>query len=298
MDKYECIKVFVRASQLGSFTAAADELNLTQSAVSKKISWLEANIGFSLFHRNSRKIQLTAQGGEYLNFSERLIDEMSYTESRLKDELNEVSGELKLSVPSAMATKLLSKPISEFMAKHPNVLVNVSVNDRLVDLIASDTDIAIRASTLKDSGYKARKLFDNTAVYFASKDYFDTRAIPEIASDLVDHQCLTYSLMTPSNVWRVQTSKDDPSVEKVTVKEVFKSDSPDMLLKMARAGHGITVLPDWMASAYFDDKSLVQIFTQHQPMSLPMYAVYKAQEYQPYRIKAFIDHLVEYFEHS
>lgn len=99
MDKFDCLQLFIRVAHLGSFTAAASELNMTQSAVSKKIAWLENKVGFALFHRNSRKIQLTAQAIQYLQYSERFIDEMSHFESSLKEELKQVKGQLKLSVP-------------------------------------------------------------------------------------------------------------------------------------------------------------------------------------------------------
>ncbi|PTP17180.1 LysR family transcriptional regulator [Vibrio sp. 10N.286.51.C3] len=294
MDKINCMRVFIRTAYLGNFTAVADEMNVTQSSISKKIAWLERDISFSLFYRNSRRIELTKQGCSYLAYCERVIEEMESTEAELKGELSEVVGELTLSVPSAMATRLLAKPIGQFMTKHPKVLINLSVNDKQINLIESGIDIAMRVSVLEDSDYKARFLFNNQLVYFASPDYLRTRSSPKLTSDLKHHDCLTYSLSSPSNTW-VFEQELAPQL-KVKVKEVFKSDSSDMLLAMALAGHGIGALPSWMVQPYFENEQLVPLFEHYTAASLPMHAVYKSGEYQPYRIRAFIDFLVEYFK--
>lgn len=293
MDKYDCQRLFIRVAQLGSFTAAAENLNLTQSAVSKRIAWLEHSIGFSLFHRNSRQVNLTSQGKEYLSYCDRLLDEMNYTEARLKGELNQVSGELTLSVPSAMATMLLAKPISQFMQLHPKLSVNVSVNDRLVDLIETNIDIAIRVSHLADSNYKARFLFNNRAVLVASPEYLSQQSELTIPTDLTQHRCLSYSLSAQSTNWQLTDSKQQ--ISKVSIDSVFSSDSAEMLLTMAIMAQGVTALPDWMVKQALDSHELQQVLPAYSAANLPMYAVYKASEYQPQRVRAFIDYLVAYF---
>lgn len=294
MDKHDCIVLFVRTANLGSFTAAASELAMTQGAVSKKIAWLESKIGFKLFHRSSRKVNLTQQGHEYLVYCEQLIEEIAQVEARIKGELTKVNGLLKLSVPSALATQLLVKPIDEFMKMHPEVAFNVSVNDQKVDLIEGDIDIALRASVLESSGYKARHLFDNKAIYMASPAYIQKHGKPTMARHLETHRGLTYSLSAKSNLW-VLTDKQG-NTHKVKVKQAFSSDSPELLMQMALSGQGITLLPDWMGKKYIEDGNLMQVLADYSSMSLPMYAVFKSDEYQPYRVRAFIDYLVEYFE--
>ncbi|MCK8044601.1 LysR family transcriptional regulator [Shewanella sp. 1CM18E] len=293
MDKYDCQRLFIRVAQLGSFTAAAENLNLTQSAVSKRIAWLEHRIGFSLFHRNSRQVNLTSQGKEYLSYCDKLLDEMSYTEARLKGELNQVSGELTLSVPSAMATILLAKPINQFMQLHPNLSINVSVNDRLVDLIETNIDIAVRVSHLADSNYKARFLFNNRALLVASPEYLTQQAELNMPADLTQHRCLNYSLSAQANTW--QLTDNHQQVSKVNVNSAFSSDSAEMLLAMAKMGQGITALPSWMVEPALANQELQQVLPAYSAANLPMYAVYKASEYQPQRVRAFIDYLVAYF---
>lgn len=289
MNKFDCLNVFCQVARDESFTIAAMNLNTTQSSVSKKVAWLEHSLKLTLFHRTSRNVKLTEQGKQYFDYSSRLLEEMSVTESRLRDELTAVSGRLLLSSPSAFATMQLAEPIARFMESHPAVTVNVSVNDRFVDLYQTETDIAIRAKHLEDSNLKARKLLDHQAGIFATPDYVSTYGSPKVPEDLQLHRCLTYSLISPSNRWHLEG-------EKYEVNEVFSSDSPDMLLKMALLGNGITYLPKWMVQDYVNSGQLIELFSQLPKAILPMYAVYKSTEHTPYRIRAFIDFLADYFQ--
>lgn len=288
MDKFECIKLFNQAARLGSFTATANELNMTQGAVSKKIAWLENSLGFTLFHRTSRKINLTNAGEQYLKHSRELIEKMTITEQRLKNELSQVLGELKVSAPSAFATQRLAIPIRDFLYLNPKVSINVSVNDKQVDLYNDDIDIAIRASYLKDSGLKAKKLLDHELCYFASPKYLEQNGTPILPKEIIQHLCITYSLSNPSNVWYFNK-------EKYAIREVISSDSPEMIVKMALLGLGIAAMPKWMVRKHINKNELTEIFESVEKHSLPMYAVYKNTDYLPFRIRAFIDFLANYF---
>lgn len=288
MDKFECIKLFIKVARLGSFTTTANELNMTQGAVSKKVAWLEKSLGFTLFHRTSRKISLTSAGEQYLKHSREIIEKMSTIEQGLKNELNQVVGELKISAPSAFATQRLAIPIRDFIYLNPEVSINVSVNDKQVNLYNDDIDIAIRASYLKDSGLKAKKLLDHELCYFASPGYLEKNGTPLHPKEISNHHCITYSLSNPSNVWYFNK-------EKYTVREIISSDSPEMIVKMAVLGLGIAAMPKWMVQMHMDENELTEIFEDLETHSLPMYAVYKNSDYLPFRIRTFIDFLANYF---
>jgi DNA-binding transcriptional LysR family regulator len=291
MDKFECIKLFNQIARLGSFTATANELNMTQGAVSKKIAWLESSIGFTLFHRTSRKVSLTNAGEHYLKQSRELVEKITITEQRLKNELSQVVGELKISAPSAFATQRLAIPIRDFISLNPKVSINVSINDKQVNLYNDDIDIAIRASNLKDSGLKAKKLLDHELCYFASPEYLKQYGTPLSPKEIDHHYCITYSLSNPSNVWHFDK-------EKYTVREKFSSDSPEMIVEMAILGMGIGAMPKWMVQKQIDENELTEIFKTVEKYSLPMYAVYKNADYLPFRIRSFIDFLANYFENE
>ncbi|MUK62340.1 LysR family transcriptional regulator [Aliivibrio fischeri] len=292
MDKFDCLNVFTRVARLGTFTAAANELNTTQSAVSKKIAWLEKQVGITLFHRHARAISLTTGGKQYLHLALKLTDEMNLVESQLRQEQTSISGTLKLSVPSAFSVQKLSKPLNEFLNLHPELSVDVSVSDKFVDLVESDIDIAIRAAYLKDSGLKAKWFMDNELVYFASPEYLAQHPSITDAHALTQHQCLTYSLFTPSNLWRFSEGNTEL---KIKVKEQLRSDSPEMLVTMATLGQGVAAMPKWMVEHELKSGSLTQILDQYKTVKLPMYMLYKDSEHQPQRIRAFIDFISNYF---
>ncbi|OED66087.1 LysR family transcriptional regulator [Vibrio splendidus ZS-139] len=292
MDKIECIRIFVETAQLNSFTATANKLDMTQSAVSKKIAWLENDLAMTLFQRNSRKISLTHAGKDYLEYCSRWLEEMSAIESKLKRETESVEGELKISAPSAFSSMLLSELLQAFIEQHPGIRINLSVDDRIINLNEHNIDVAIRASQLKDSGLKARFLFNNNVQYFASPNYLHKHGIPEHPQELNKHHCLTYSLMSPANEWRF-TDKNR-QFSSVKVNQIFTSDSPEMLLKMARQGLGVVALPGWMGKEFVENGELTPLLEQWSNNYLPMYAMYHASEYLPQRIRVFIDFLAEH----
>ncbi|WP_234497702.1 LysR family transcriptional regulator [Vibrio maritimus] len=293
MDKFDCLSAFFSVARNGTFTAAANDLNTTQSAISKKIAWLERDLGVTLFHRHARAISMTTAGHDYLSKSQKLMDEMAAIESQLRKEQRSVSGVLSLSVPSAFSVKLLSKPLNEFLKRNPELSVNVSVSDRFIDLVEGNVDIAIRATQLKDSGLRVKWFMDNELIYFASPTYLEAREPISSVEDLVRHDCLTYSLSSPSNLWRFNDGNNRFTVK---VNEVLTSDSPDMLVQMAKLGLGIAAMPRWMVAEELEAGILRQVLEQYPSAKLPMYLVYKDSEHQPRRVRAFIDYLSEWFE--
>ncbi|KHT62669.1 hypothetical protein RJ45_16360 [Photobacterium gaetbulicola] len=291
MDKLDCIRTFIRVVQLGSFTAVAHAHNITQGSVSKKVAWLEQQLSVLLLHRTSRQLSLTDAGEAYYQHALRLLEEHDGFETMLKGEQLTAKGRLALSMPTSLGLHLLAEPIADFMALHPEVDIDLSLNDQHIDLYRDNIDIAFRASYLKDSGLKAKQLMENTMVYCASPDYLQRHGSPQTASELTGHQCLTYSLVYPSNVWTL-TSREGQS-EKVPLNESFRTDSPEMLLKMAVLGQGISILPHWMVTPYEATGELVQVLTGYNKQTIPLYAVYKACHSLPLRIRAFIDFIAE-----
>lgn len=297
MDKIDCIKVFVVTARLNSFTLAANELGTTQSAVSKKIAWLEGNLKLTLFQRNSRKIALTPVGRDYQAYCLRFLDEMTSFEAQLTRESQSVEGELKLSAPSAFSNQVLVHPLKAFIERHPKIRINLSVNDNLINLNDHTVDLAIRASRLSDSNLKAKLLFENRVRYYAAPNYIEKFGAPLIPNDLASHQCLTYSLMKPSHDWYF---KDKSGKEnKIRVNEYFSSDSPETLLTMTKLGLGICALPSWMGEESVQQGDLVEVLTPWSRQKLPMYLLYHPSDYLPLRLRTLIDFLSDYFaEHS
>ncbi|MGR5063729.1 LysR substrate-binding domain-containing protein [Photobacterium sp. DNB22_13_2] len=291
MDKLDCIRTFIRVVQLGSFTAVANTQNITQSSVSKKVAWLEQQLSLSLLYRTSRQLSLTEAGDAYYHHALRLLEEHDNFETTLIGEQLTAKGKLALSMPASLGLHLLAEPIAEFMALHPDVDIDLSLNDKHIDLYRDNIDIAFRASYLKDSGLKAKRLMNNTMVYCASPAYLKRYGSPVKANKLTLHKCLTYSLVYPSNIWSF--TNDKGQTEKVSLDAFFRTDSPEMLLKMVMLGQGITALPQWMIAPYIKTGELVEVLTEYKSHSIPLYAVYKDKHSQPFRIRAFIDFIAD-----
>ncbi|KDN27340.1 LysR family transcriptional regulator [Vibrio fortis] len=293
MDKIDCIKAFVVTARLNSFTLASEELDTTQSAVSKKIAWLENNLKLTLFQRNSRKISLTPAGRDYQQYCLRLLDEMSSFEAKLTREAQSVEGEIKISAPSAFSNQVLTHALKAFMVQHPKIRINLSVSDSFVNLNDHTIDLAIRASQLSDSNLKAKLLFKNHVHYYASPDYVERLGLPETPADLINHQCLTYSLMKPSSDWSFKDSKGTET--KIRVNESFSTDSPETLLNMSRLGLGICALPSWMGKEWVQQGQLIEVLQPWSHQKLPMYLLYHPSDYLPVRLRALINFLSDYF---
>lgn len=283
MDKLACINAFVVVARHQSFTLASVELNTTQSAISKKIAWLEKDLGFSLFERSVRKIKITDLGTKYLTSCQRVLEQMAATELSLRNELTAIKGEIRISSPSAFTRYFLVPIIDKFMRNYPDVSFDVSVNDKQVDLYKDDIDVAIRGAYLADSDLKARKLMTHEVSYFASPQYIESFGIPTIEK-LDSHQCITYSLMKPTDSWKF-------GEREVKLNEVLSSDSPEFIVQMCRAGHGIGAMPKWMVERDFRENSLVEVFLEQEKYSIPMFALFKRNSYMPMRLRIFIDFL-------
>ncbi|GLX85441.1 transcriptional regulator [Thalassotalea loyana] len=289
MDKLTCIRVFVVVARHQSFTLASNELNTSQSAISKKIAWLEKDIGFSLFERGVRKIEISNLGRQYLNFCHRLLEQIDTTELTLRHELTSLKGKICISAPSTFSIYFLAPVISQFIENYPEVTFDVSVNDKQVSLFKDDIDIAIRAAHLPDSALKAKRLMAHQVSYFVAPKYLETCGRPESTDQLINHRCITYALAKPSNVWTFGSNE-------IRVNESLTSDNPEFIIEMCRRGHGIAAMPKWMVESDLAQGRLIEVLQSEERFSLPMYAVYKNTEYMPYRLKVFLDFLAQELE--
>ncbi|WP_459681415.1 LysR family transcriptional regulator [Vibrio comitans] len=294
MDKLESIKLFVRATQLGSFTAVSEEKGVTQSAVSKKIAALEKSLGFPLLHRTSRQQHLTQSGAKYLRFAETLLQDMSEIESELFDEQSTPRGRLKITAPIAFGEHYLGGLIASFSTQYPDIQLELELSDSMSDMILNDVDIAIRANILPDSNFKARHLFDNQVTYVASPDYLARRGSPLHPKDLEHHDCLVYSLSSQyRHQWYFEEKGESISIP---IQSNIQVNNASVLMQLALADQGVVALPYWMVSDELAAQKLQQVLKPFTHSVLPMYLLYKNTPYVPSRIRVFIDFLVEQME--
>ena len=276
MDRFEDLQAFVTVVETGSFTAAADRLDIAKSAVSRRVSALEERLGVQLLRRTTRRLNLTDTG-----------------QSFYEQEHGELRGNLRVALPLSFGIRHMCRPIAEFSRNHPRVTFDLDLNDRRIDLITEGVDLAVRIGRLADSTLIARKLFEARTVVCAAPAYLEERGTPETPEDLVDHDCLVYSNLADPGRWICTDSEGGRHSVEVNV--TMTASSGDFLSAAAADGLGIAMQPTFIAGELISSGELVPLLTNYQWPVTPAYAIYPPTRHLTYRVREFIDFLVEQF---
>ena len=293
MDKFEDLQAFVAVVEAGTFTAAADRLNIAKSAVSRRVSALEERLGVQLLRRTTRVLNLTETGQSFYEHSARILADLDEAEAAVQQEHGELSGTLRVALPLSFGVRHMCKPIAAFIKRHPRLKFDLDLNDRRIDLIEEGVDVAVRIGHLRDSSLIARKLFDARIVIAASPHYLHMHGTPESPDDLKDHDCLVYSNLEDPDRWSWTDSTGKRHA--VDVKSTMRASSGDFLTNAASHGLGIVSQPTFLASESIRRGNLIPILTDYEWPVTPAYAIYPPTRHLSYRVRAFIDFLVERF---
>ena len=234
-DRFEDIRTFVAVVEARGFAQAGKRLGLAKSAISRRVSDLEERLGTRLLHRTTRQISPTAAGNEYYQRGVRLLAELQEAEDIVSSGSNEPAGSLRISAPVSFGSHCLGPIIPEFMDRFPRVQIELELEDRLIDLVASGFDVAVRASRLKDLSLIARKIVPIRHVICASPDYLRRQGRPTLPADLSSHTTLRYSLADDDWEFTKSDALSPPSS--------FRCNNGDTLREAAIAGAGLAYLP-------------------------------------------------------
>ena len=285
--------VFVRAVERGSFAAAAGDLGLSPSAVSKLISRLEVRLGARLLIRTTRRLALTADGELFLDRSRKILDAIEVAEAEVASGRRGAQGHLRVHVFPTFAVDHLSAALPAFLARYPRITFEFVVTNREVNLIDDNIDIALQVGPIGKSSFVARKIADLTQIVCASPVYLARRGRPVHPSDLERHDCLALSHLPGSRSWTFAARDETVRVE---VEGPAAADSAHMLLKLAISGAGIIRFGDIIVGNAIQDGLLVSLLEDWQePGSFPLWALHRAGGQRVPRIKAFTDFLTECF---
>ena len=293
MDKFEDLQAFVAVVEAGSFTAAADRLDIAKSAVSRRVSALEERLGVQLLRRTTRTLNLTDTGRSFYEHSARILADLDEAESAVQQEHGELRGTLRVALPMSFGVRHMCKPIAAFSKRHPKIRFDLDFNDRRVDLIEEGVDLAVRIGHLQDSSLIARRLFDVHTVVCASPHYLATHGEPETPLELRHHDCLVYSNLPEPDVWGWQDEQGKRHT--VELAPIMRASSGDFLLNAAAHGLGIVIQPAFIAAEAIRRGNLVPILRNVVWPVSPAFAVYPPTRHMSYRVRAFIDFLVERF---
>ncbi|NRB41685.1 MAG: LysR family transcriptional regulator [Pseudomonadales bacterium] len=289
------MKIFVRIIQLGSFTAVAADMGMTQSAISKKIAALESSLGATLLTRSNRQVLLTEVGTNYYEHCVAILNALDEAEAQTKDYQLTPKGNLKINVPVAFGRLHISPYLPQFMQTYPDIRLELTSLDRKVDVIGEGFDLVIRIGHLADSSLVARKLGQSPRVMVASPAYLASHEKLSNLDELKQHNCLIYSNLATVNIWHFRHQGKEKSVQ---VKGTMQSNSSDAIRECVLAGLGIAVLPNWLIQADLDAGSLVTIMPDHVATEFPINAVYPQNPYIPLKVRCFVNFMKDVYSHN
>jgi DNA-binding transcriptional LysR family regulator len=287
---------FARVVEAQSFTAAAGKLGVSKSVVSARVAQLEETLGARLLHRTTRKLSLTPEGAALYERCARVLAAADEAVTVAQGAADTPRGLLRVNAPVAFAEEYLAAPMAAFLAQHPDVRIELVLNDRLIDLVEESVDVALRiTSRLQGAGLVARKLAADRTVVCASPAYLAQRGTPAAAAELLRHDCLIYSLLKVADEWRFR----ERGSKEVTVPPLegrFSAASGAVLRQAALAGMGLAVLPTFMIAADVEAGRLRTVLdSSFEGVELGIYTVYPQARRPPAKVRAFVDRLVAHF---
>ncbi|MBM5060030.1 LysR family transcriptional regulator [Vibrio parahaemolyticus] len=283
--------LFSQVIELGSFSKVAEANNLTNSVVSKRMARLEEEIGAQLLYRTTRKLTLTEAGKVLLHSAKNVKQATQEAMDAVAGFGENVSGHIKMSVPTISGDLILADAVAEFCNLHPGLTVDMSLDNRFVDLVADGYDLVIRTGYLEDSSLIARHILDSQWVVCASPSYIAKNGKPIEPIDLTFHNCLQYAYQTTgASEWEF---KSDEGNYIVRVSGSFSTDNATALRKAALGGHGIAYVPRCLVYHDIRNGQLVDIFPELVGKKLGIYAVYPFTRQPPNKVKLLIEHIRE-----
>jgi DNA-binding transcriptional LysR family regulator len=289
MSQLEDMRIFAETVDAQSFTAAAERLGLSKQFVSKRIAALEKRLGARLLVRSTRRLHVTDLGLAFHERALRILQDVDAAEQLISSHTAAPRGLLRLSAPMTFATLHLGSVIAAFMQRHPEVSVDVELNDRTVDLIGEGYDMAVRIGTLTDSSLIARRIADVQRITCASGEYLRRHGTPTVPDDLATHACLTYGRARHGE-WPFRV---EGRSRNVAVSGPMRSNNGEMLRDAAVAGLGVVSLPDFIVAPALADGRLVTVLDAYRAEEFTVHAVYPQHRQSSLLVRAFTDFLVE-----
>jgi DNA-binding transcriptional LysR family regulator len=293
LDRVTSMQVFVRVAALGSFSAAARALHLSQTMVTKHVAALESRLGVKLLHRSTRSLTLTEGGRDYLAACERILAEIEEAEASASLDRIEPRGTLRLNVPLTFGFRQIVPALAEFSSHYPALTVDLGLADRYVDLIEEGWDLAIRIGRLKDSSLVVRRLAPCRVAVCGAPSYLEAHGTPKTLDDLSNHNCLGYTLPSAANANRWLFGKDGDIV--VPIKGSLRANNGDALLAAALAGQGLICQPTFLIGDSLRNGSLVRVLTDYPNQELGVHAVLPSGRQAPAKVRAFTEFLADRF---
>lgn len=295
MDRFQEMRVFVAVVDAGSFVRAADALDLSKTAVSRLVNDLELRLGVRLLHRTTRKLSLTPEGEIFLERCRQLVDGVAEAEAELSTHAGEAIGQLRVNVPVTFGLLHLAPLWPAFMAINPRVTLDVTLSDRLVDLVEEGFDVAVRIARLQASSLIRRQLTSTRLILCASPQYLHRLGTPQHPAELADHAVIAYSLLSMGDHWEFSGPQGQKEPMLVKVSPRMRTNSGDTCIAAALQHMGLVLQPSFLVGPHLDSGTLVEVMPEYRSIELGVYAVYPSRRHLTPKVRALIDFLVDAF---
>lgn len=288
IDQLAALRALRRVVELGSFTAAAEALGLSHTAVLRQIKQLEAHLGAQLLNRTTRRFALTDAGKQYYEASRQILDALDDADRAVTAQQARPSGTLRINAPMAFGTLELAAWLSAFMAQYPELTVDLVCNDRIVDLIEDSFDVALRLTRgLPDSTLIARRLADSPLLLAASPAYLKQHGAPRTPAELARHNCLVYTQAQHPRIWTFRSPGGGE--ESVNVQGNLQANTSVALRAAALAGLGIISAASFIVHEDVQRGALTALLPDYPQRPRELYALYPQSRHQSPKVRAFID---------
>ncbi|MFC0666511.1 LysR substrate-binding domain-containing protein [Azotobacter chroococcum] len=258
MDKLLALKMFVATVDARGFSAAARQLEVATSTVTRMVDALEQELGSVLLNRSTRQVTVSEAGAAYYLSARRILEELEEADASIRDRGDEPAGPLRVSLPMAFGRARICPHLGDLLRRYPRLELDVSLSDEIVDLLAERVDLSIRLGAAAPmDGVISRPLGRFRRRVVASPDYLRERGVPEQPMDLLAHDCLRFNYGSARQVWTFQAQGE---VIRVPVHGRFRSDNVEALHAVARAGLGVALLPDWIVDEDLAGGRLTSLF--------------------------------------
>lgn len=297
MQQYDLValRAFVAVVETGGFNRAADQLDASAAAVSRRISALERALGAKLLNRTTRQIDLTDAGRQFYSDVSHILESLEEAEEKIQTGRETIRGRLRIAAPLSFGIARIAPVLPAFMKRHPELTVHLQLEDRFTDLVAEGVDMAVRIGALKDSTLVATRLASIPRVFCASPEYLANHGEPQRPGDLSRHNCLNYSLLSTRDNWSFSMGEQTRDIE---ITGTLTANNGDVLKEATLQGLGITMIPTFFVEQELQDGRLRAVLSDYCPAPFGLYAVRPSRHFTPARVRALIEYLKEQFDDS
>ncbi len=289
MDRIECMRAFVETVRANSFSAAARVLDVPRSKISKQVQALEELMGVQLLTRTTRSLNLTSTGAEYYEAALDVLASIEEAEQRAREGMAQLRGTLRINAPVSFGIRVLAPLLPAFHALHPEVQLQLVLNDRQIDPVRGGHDVTIRIADLPDSTLVARCIMPAPRILVAAPAYLQRAGQPQTPDDLIRHACLIYGAVQGSAVIALLRGNE---IQRIHVQGPLIADNGDVLKIAAEAGMGIALLPAFIIDDSIRAGRLTPVLPQWHAPPISVNAVYPSTRRLPQKTRRFIDFLI------